>query len=78
MKKNDDFTINSKDIEAKESLNNKNNFIKNFFKDWILPICAALIIAVLINKFIFFNIKIVFSRGVLHSSSLKLNRSNDR
>jgi signal peptidase I len=56
MKKNDDFTINSKDIEAKESLNNKNSFIKNFVKDWIMPICAALIIAVLINKFIFFNV----------------------
>ena len=34
MKKNDDFTINSKDIEANESLNKKNGFIKKFFKDW--------------------------------------------
>ena len=56
MKKNDDFTINSKDIEANESLNKKNGFIKNFFKDWIVPIFAALVIAVLINKFIFFNV----------------------
>ena len=56
MKKNDDFTINSKDIEANESLNKKNGFIKKFFKDWIVPIFAALVIAVLINKFIFFNV----------------------
>ncbi len=56
MKKNDDFTINSKDIEANEPLNKKNGFVKNFFKDWIVPILAALAIAVLINKFIFFNV----------------------
>lgn len=56
MKKNDDFTINSKDIDVNESLNKKNGFIKNFFKDWIVPIFSALVIAVLINKFIFFNV----------------------
>ena len=56
MKKNDDITINSIDIEANESLNKKNGFIKKFFKDWIVPIFAALVIAVLINKFIFFNV----------------------
>jgi signal peptidase I len=30
--------------------------VKNFFKDWIVPILVALVIAVLINKFLFFNI----------------------
>lgn len=57
MKKNDDFTINSKDIEVNESLNKKQNKKEgNFFKDWIVPILTALAIAILINKFIFFNV----------------------
>ncbi|MBE6070382.1 MAG: signal peptidase I [Clostridium butyricum] len=57
MKKNDDFTINSKGIEVNESLNKKKNEKEgNFFKDWIVPIFAALVIAILINKFIFFNV----------------------
>lgn len=57
MKKNDDFTINSKGIEVNESLNKKKDEKKgNFFKDWIVPIFAALVIAILINKFIFFNV----------------------
>jgi len=32
------------------------NASKRFFKDWIIPITAALAIAMLINKFLFFNI----------------------
>lgn len=35
---------------------NKNINIKKFFKDWVIPITTALIIATLINKFIFFNV----------------------
>ncbi|KYH29161.1 MULTISPECIES: signal peptidase I [Clostridium] len=32
--------------------------IKNFFKDWIVPIIAAIILAVLINKFLFFQVSV--------------------
>lgn len=34
----------------------KNDNIKSFFKEWVIPIISALIIAVLINKFVFFNV----------------------
>lgn len=32
------------------------NAVKGLFKEWILPIGVAIVLAVLINKFIFFNI----------------------
>lgn len=32
--------------------------IKKFVKEWVLPILAAVFIAILINKFVFFNVKI--------------------
>lgn len=32
--------------------------LKNFSKDWLLPIFAAIILATLINKFVFFNITV--------------------
>jgi signal peptidase I len=35
---------------------NKNYNIKTFFKEWVIPIISALILAVLINKFVFFNV----------------------
>ena len=56
MKKNDDFTIKLKDIDKNETSNKKDVDKKNFFKDWIIPIFAALVIAMLINKFVFFNV----------------------
>lgn len=31
---------------------------KNFFKDWIVPIGAAIILAVLINRFLFFQVSV--------------------
>lgn len=35
----------------------KKNFnIKTFVKEWVIPIVSALIIAILVNKFIFFNV----------------------
>ena len=30
--------------------------INSFFKEWVIPIISALILAVLINKFVFFNV----------------------
>lgn len=30
--------------------------ISSFFKEWVIPIISALILAVLINKFVFFNV----------------------
>ena len=42
-----------------EEINNpkkKNINIRSFFKDWVIPIISALIIAFLINKFLFFNV----------------------
>ncbi|WP_054876393.1 signal peptidase I [Oxobacter pfennigii] len=35
-----------------------NDTVKKFFKEWIYPIILALVIAVLINKFLFFKSKI--------------------
>lgn len=32
--------------------------MKNFFKEWIIPIATALILAILINKFLFFFISV--------------------
>ncbi|MBZ9689124.1 signal peptidase I [Clostridium estertheticum] len=34
------------------------NILKKVFKDWILPILAAIIIAFIINKVIFFNVSV--------------------
>ncbi|MCB2299388.1 signal peptidase I [Clostridium tagluense] len=34
------------------------DIIKKVFKDWILPILAAIIIAIIINKVIFFNVSV--------------------
>lgn len=34
------------------------DIMKRVFKDWILPIIAAIIIAFLINKFVFFNVTV--------------------
>jgi signal peptidase I len=34
------------------------DIMKRIFKDWILPIIAAIIIAFLINKFVFFNVTV--------------------
>ncbi|MCB2290522.1 signal peptidase I [Clostridium sp. CS001] len=34
------------------------DIMKKVFKDWILPIIAAIIIAFLINKFVFFNVTV--------------------
>lgn len=31
---------------------------KNFFKDWIMPVASAIILALLINKFIFFQVSV--------------------
>lgn len=41
-----------------ESNNSKKNNINesSFFKEWVIPIIGAIIIALLINKFLFFNI----------------------
>ncbi|WP_138207944.1 signal peptidase I [Haloimpatiens lingqiaonensis] len=33
-------------------------FVKNFFKEWVVPVLAALILAFLINKFVFFFISV--------------------
>lgn len=30
---------------------------ESFFREWIVPIIAAIFIAILINKFIFFNVR---------------------
>jgi signal peptidase I len=34
------------------------DIMKRIFKDWIIPIIAAIIIAFLINKFVFFNVTV--------------------
>lgn len=34
------------------------NIVKKIFKDWIVPIIAAIIIAFMINKFVFFNVTV--------------------
>lgn len=34
------------------------DIMKKVFKDWILPIIAAIVIAFLINKFVFFNVTV--------------------
>jgi signal peptidase I len=34
------------------------NTVKKIFKDWIIPIIAAIIIAFMINKFVFFNVTV--------------------
>ena len=36
----------------------KENFLKSFFKDWIIPILVAFLIAFIINKFLIFKIEI--------------------
>jgi len=37
-------------------INNTNKKIYNFFKNWLIPIMTAIIISLLIQKFIFFNV----------------------
>lgn len=34
----------------------KNYNIKSIFKEWVIPIASALVLATLINKFVFFNV----------------------
>lgn len=72
MSENNDNSMKSKDIELKDidnevldesNLDNesqKDNIkkIKNLFKEWILPILAAVGIAFLINKFLVYNVYI--------------------
>ena len=58
MNKNDDYTIESKDIELDTTLEKKSKEKSkgNFINDWVIPILGALLIAFLINKFVFFNV----------------------
>ena len=37
-------------------INNTNKNIYNFLKNWLIPVITAIIISILINKFIFFNV----------------------
>ena len=48
--------INENDLDSKSKKNDGK--FKNFFKEWILPIFAAIIIAFLINKFLVYNVYI--------------------
>lgn len=50
------LTFNDSNKKSKEKVTNERK--GNFFKDWIIPILSALVLALLINKFIFFNIYI--------------------
>lgn len=43
-------------MEEINNTNKKNISIRSFFKDWVIPIISALVIALLINKFLFFNV----------------------
>ena len=52
MNKNENDIIQSKGIDESNDKKEKGNFLK----DWVLPILAALAIAFLVNKFIFFNV----------------------
>ena len=46
------------------------NIVKKIFKDWIVPIIAAIIIAFMINKFVFFNV-IVPTGSMIPTINLK-------
>ena len=48
--------INENDLDSKSKKNDGK--FKNFFKEWTLPIFAAIIIAFLINKFLVYNVYI--------------------
>ncbi|EHI97810.1 signal peptidase I [Clostridium sp. DL-VIII] len=61
MIRNDNKVLNSKKITINNSRKNtkvrivkKNNM--NFFKEWIIPVISAIAVALLVNKFIFFNV----------------------
>ena len=45
-------------IEDDDSKEVKNKKESNFFKEWVIPILAAVGIAILINKFVFYNVYI--------------------
>lgn len=49
--------LNEKELNEKES-NKKNSGLMKFAMDWVMPFVAAMIFAVLVNKFVFFNIKV--------------------
>ena len=52
---NNSIEVNENEVGKEENINNdKNNLNKftNFFKEWIIPVIAAIAIAILINKFL--------------------------
>jgi signal peptidase I len=48
------FIINNSRRRDKEKVVNKNK--KNFYLEWIIPVISAIVVALLINRFIFFNV----------------------
>jgi len=56
-KKANEEEVNQKETN-KEVVNEKNSSLKKILMDWIVPFMSALIFAALINKFVFFNIKV--------------------
>ncbi len=58
---NNSIEVNENEVGKEENINNdKNNLNKftNFFKEWIIPVIAAIAIAILINKFLVYNVYI--------------------
>lgn len=43
-------------MEESNKIKKNNINIKGFFKEWVIPIISAIIIAFLVNKFLFFNV----------------------
>lgn len=54
---NNSIEVNENEAGKEENKNNLNKFT-NFFKEWIVPVIAAIVIAFLINKFLVYNVYI--------------------
>ena len=57
VKKANEEEVNQKETN-KEEVKEKDSGLKRFVMDWVMPFVVAIIFAVLVNKFVFFNIKV--------------------
>ncbi|MFT8349546.1 signal peptidase I [Clostridium saccharoperbutylacetonicum] len=51
------FVINNSEKNTDDESIRRSN--KNFFKDWVIPIIAAIGVALLVHKFLFFNVEVM-------------------
>lgn len=59
MNKDSEHILKKNKLISNNSEKDNNKNIWSFFKGWVIPITSAIVIALLINKFLFFNMEVM-------------------